>query len=125
MLTAGAAHDPEVVPEIGSLDGGRQSGHHHEAGEGVRERIAQICELFMRGNQLLPTKYWNAHRTGDGTVLGTSDPLMVSGSGLSHQGCVAAGASHGKRARVRLLLKDLYGKGILYVLTIPDNLDGL
>jgi hypothetical protein len=30
-----------------------------------------------------------------------------------------------QRARVRQLLKDLYGKGILYVLTIPDSLDGL
>ena len=126
LLTAAAAHDPNLLAEIKA---------HLMAGGNVvittgllkrmPRRIAQICELRMPGNQLLPTEYWGAYGAGNGANLGTSDPLMVPEVDYMTNDAwpLVRGTANGRGAP--LLLMDSYGKGILYVLTIPDNFNDL
>lgn len=126
LLTAAAAHDPNILAEIKT---------HLMAGGNVvittgllkkmPEQIAQICELRMPGNQLLPTEYWGAYGAGNGANLGTSDPLMVPEVDYVTNDVwpLVRGTANGHGAP--LLLMDRYGKGVLYVLTIPDNFNDL
>ncbi len=126
LLTAAAAHDPNILAEIKA---------HLMAGGNVAittgllkkmpEQIAQICELRMPGNQLLPTKYWGAYGAGNGANLGISDPLMVPEVDYFTNDAwpLVRGTANGRGAP--LLLMDSYGKGVLYVLTIPDNFNDL
>ncbi len=126
LLTAAAAHDPNILAEIKA---------HLMAGGNVvittgllkkmSEQIAQICELRVPGNQLLPTEYWGAYGAGNGANLGTSDPLMVPEVDYFTNDAwpLVRGTANGHGAP--LLLMDRYGKGVLYALTIPDNFNDL
>lgn len=126
LLTAAAAHDPNLLTEIKThlLSGGNvviTTGLLKR----IPKQIAQICELRMPGNQLLPTRYWGAYGAGNGANLGTSDPLMVPEVDYMTNDAwpLVRGTANGRGAP--LLLMDSYGKGILYVLTIPDNFNDL
>jgi hypothetical protein len=126
LLTAAAAHDPNLLSEMKThlMTGGNvviTTGLLKK----MPEQIAQICELRMPGNQLLPTKYWGAYGAGNGADLGTTDPLMVPEVDYFTNDAwpLVRGTANGHGAP--LLLMNRYGKGILYVLTIPDNFNDL
>jgi len=126
LLTSAAAHDPAILADIKQ---------HLMAGGNVvittgllkkiPDQIAQICELRMPGRQLLPTHYWGAYGAGNGANLGTSDPLMVPEVDFYTNDAwpLVRGTANGHGAP--LLLMDRYGKGVLYLLTIPDNFNNL
>jgi hypothetical protein len=126
LLTASAARDPQILPEIKAhlMAGGNvviTTGLLKE----MPDQMAQICELHMPGNQLLPTMYWGAFGAGNGADLGTSDPIIVPEVDYVTNDAwpLLRGTANGRGAP--LLLMDRYGKGILYVLTIPDNFNDL
>ena len=126
LLTAAAAHDPQILSEMKA---------HLMAGGNVvittgllkamPEQIAQLCELRMPGNRLLPTMYWGAYGAGNGADLGTSDPLIFPEVDYLTNDAwpLVRGTANGRGAP--LLLMDRFGKGTLYVLTIPDNFNDL
>lgn len=126
LLTAAAADDPQILSEMKThlMAGGNiviTSGLLKK----IPRQIAQICELRLPGNTLLPTQYWGAFGAGNGDNLGTSDPLMVPEVDFITNDAwpLVRGTANGRGAP--LLLMDRYGKGVLYVLTVPDNFNDL
>ncbi len=126
LLTAAAAHDPAILAKIKAH---LMAGGNVVITTGLLRRIpkeiAQICELRMPGDQLLPTKYWGAFGAGNGNNLGTSKPLMFPEVDYFTNDAwpLIRGTANGHGAPI--LLMDRYGKGNLYVLTIPDNYNDL
>jgi hypothetical protein len=125
VLTAAAAQDPNIIAEIKAHLAGGNVVITTGLLKKMPKEIAQICELRMPGNQLLTKKYWGAYGAGNGANLGTSDPLMVPEVDYITNDAwpLVRGTANGHGAP--LLLMDRYGKGVLYVLTIPDNFNDL
>jgi hypothetical protein len=126
LLTASAARDPEILSEIKThLMGGGNVVITTGLLRQIPEQIAQICELRMPGDQLQPTQYWGAYGAGNGADLGRTDPLAVPEVDYVTNDAwpLVRGTANGRGAP--LLLMDRYGKGILYVLTIPENFNDL
>lgn len=126
LLTEAAAQDPEILTEIKAhLTAGGNVVITTGLLKKIPEQIAQICELRMPGNQLTPTQYWGAYGAGNGNDLGTTDPLTVPEVDFVTNDAwpLVRGTANGRGAP--MLLMDRYGKGILYVLTIPDNFNDL
>jgi hypothetical protein len=126
LLTESAKSDPQIVARIKQhlLDGGNviiTSGLVHALGD----KLDDICVLRDPGRKLLPTEYWGAYGAGGGSNLGTSAPLLVPEIDFVTNDAwpLVRGTASGRGAP--LLLMDHYGKGTLYVLTIPDNFNDL
>lgn len=126
LLTEAAKHDPELLFKIKKhlMDGGNvviTSGLLHA----MEPQIDQICELRMTGRKLSPTEYWGAYGAGNGASMGTSPPLLMPKIDFFTNDAwpLIRGTAGGGAAPI--LLMDKYAKGILYVLTIPDNFSDL
>jgi hypothetical protein len=87
--------------------------------------IEQIANLHISGNVLRMNEYWGSSGAGAGADLGkTSDVLVPEISFLTNDAWpVVRGTANGRGAP--LLLMDHYSKGMLYVLTIPENANDL
>ena len=127
LLTESAQFDPEIVSKIKA---------HLEKGGNVvitsgllqalqGKGIEQITGIHATGNMLKVHDYWNASGTGEGANLGvSSDVLVPEIASLGNDASpVVRGTANGRAAP--LLLMDRYAKGILFVLTIPENFDDL
>ncbi len=126
VLTAAAQHDPQLMAKIKAhlMAGGNvviTSGLLHA----MQSQIAQICELRDTDQEMMPTEYWGAYGAGNGAHLGTSAPLLMPKVQFFTNDAwpLIRGTANGGAAPVLLL--DRYGKGVLYVLTIPDNFNDL
>jgi hypothetical protein len=83
--------------------------------------IEQIVELHATGNVLKTTEYWGAFGAGGGTSLGSTAEILVPEIDFQTNDAwpVVRGTANGRGAP--LLIMDRYSKGILYVLTIPED----
>ena len=123
LLTESASFDPAIVAKIKA---------HLEKGGNVvitsgllqalqGKGIEQIADIRATGSVLKVQEYWGAFGAGGGRELGSTSDLLVPEIGFMTNDAwpVVRGTANGRGAP--LLLMDRYSKGILYVLTIPDN----
>src|ERR1019366_10771986 len=87
--------------------------------------LDQIADIHATGNVLKINEYWGGSGAGAGADLGkTNDVLVPEIAFLTNDAWpVVRGTANGRGAP--LLLMDRYSKGILYVLTIPENANDL
>ena len=127
LLTEQASFDPELVSKIKT---------HLEKGGNVvitsgllnalqGKGLNQIADLHATGNVLRVNEFWGATGAGGGADLGkTSEVLVPEIAFLTNDAWpVVRGTASGRGAP--LLLMDHYSKGILFVLTIPENMNDL
>jgi hypothetical protein len=127
FLTQAAATDPKIVPEIES---------HLRAGDeviitsgllrAIQDRgFDQVTDMRVTHEVAPATEYVEGFGFGAGTVLGHSKPILFP---LIHfytneEWAVLRGVA--SQGGVPLLLMDHYGKGELYVLAVPEEMNEL
>jgi hypothetical protein len=127
LLTEQARFDPDLVSKIRA---------HIEKGGNViitsgllkqlqGKELNQIADIHLTGNVLRVNEYWAGSGAGAGADLGkTAEILVPEIAFLTNDAWpVVRGTANGRGAP--LLLMDRYSKGILYVLTIPENANDL
>ena len=127
LLTEQAAFDPDLVSKIRA---------HLEQGGNVvittgllkqlqNKGLKQIADIHTTGNVLRINQYWGGFGAGSGADLGkTSEILVPEIAFLTNDAWpIVRGTASGRGAP--LLLMDRYSKGILYILTIPENANDL
>jgi len=127
LLTEQADYDPAIVSKMRS---------HLERGgtvvitTGLLKRlqgkgIEQIADIRTTGNVLRVNEFWGGYGAGSGADLGkNSDILVPEIAFLTNDAWpIVRGTANGRGAPP--LLMDRYAKGILYVLTIPENVNDL
>jgi hypothetical protein len=123
LLTESAKFDPAIVSKIKT--------HLEKGGTVVMtsgllraiegKGIEQVADLKFTGNMLKVTDYWGAFGAGGGTNLGATQEILVPEIAFMTNDAwpIVRGTANGRGAP--LLIMDRYSKGILYVLTIPEN----
>ncbi|MBC8096609.1 MAG: hypothetical protein H7Y43_12440 [Akkermansiaceae bacterium] len=129
LLTESAAHDSEIVAKIkGQLTVGKSvvitSGLLRALqGKGIED----IVELQFSDRKVAARKYLDGFGAGDGAVLGAEDnePILFPDIRfLTNDAWPILRAVAGGRG-YPLMLLERYGKGTLYVWTMPDNFNDL
>jgi hypothetical protein len=127
LLTEQAKFDPDLVGKIRA--------HLEQGGDVVvttgllkqlqGKGLEQIADIHTTGNVLRVNAYWGGYGAGSGANLGkTSEILVPEIAFLTNDAWpIVRGTAGGRGAP--LLLMDRYSKGILYVLTIPENANDL
>jgi hypothetical protein len=123
LLTQQAAFDPDLVSKIRT---------HLEHGGNVvittgllkqlqGKGLEQIADIHATGNVLRVNEFWGGYGAGSGADLGKSSDILVPEIAFLTNDAwpIVRGTANGRGAP--LLLMDRYSKGILYVLTIPEN----
>jgi hypothetical protein len=123
LLTESAKFDPGIVSKIRK---------HLETGGNIvitsgllsalqGKGIEQIADIHATGNVLKVQQYWGASGAGAGVDLGKTSEVLIPEIGFQTNDAwpVVRGTASGRGAP--LLIMDRYSKGILYVLTIPEN----
>jgi hypothetical protein len=92
---------------------------------GFAQDIAQIADIHDTGNVLKVQQYWGGYGAGSGADLGKTAEILVPEITFQTNDAwpIVRGTANGRGAP--LLIMDRYGKGILYVLTIPENANDL
>jgi hypothetical protein len=124
LLTETAKQDPDVVTKIKQ---------HLRAGDNVvitsgllstlQDRgMDQITDMRATGRVLAATSYVEGSGFGAGAEVGTSSPILFPEIHFytNEDWAVVRGLANGRG--VPLLLVDHYGKGELYVLTVPESM---
>ena len=85
----------------------------------------QIADIHTTGNVLRVNAYWGGYGAGSGASLGNASEILVPEIAFLTNDAwpIVRGTANGRGAP--LLLMDRYSKGILYVLTIPENANDL
>lgn len=127
LLTESAKYDPQIVNKI---DEHLKRGGRVIITTGLLKAlqdkgISQIADIRATGNILRINEYWGSYGAGGGASLGTTPDILVPEIGFMTNDAwpVVRGTANGRGAP--LLLMDHYSKGILYVLTIPENANDL
>ncbi len=132
LLTESAKFDPQIVSKI---QGQLQKGQNVIITSGLLRAlqgkgIEQIAEIYDTGNVLKMQDYWSPFGPGGydpdaGLKRGAiPDVLVPEIAFLTNDAWpVVRGLANGRGAP--MLLMDRYSKGILYVLTIPENFNDL
>jgi hypothetical protein len=83
--------------------------------------IEQIVELHDTGSVLKVTDYWGAYGAGSGASLGATAEILIPEIAFQTNDAwpVVRGTASGRGAP--LVIMDRYSKGVLFVLTIPEN----
>ena len=133
LLTESAKFDRDLVAKIKThLEGGGNvvitSGllrALEDKNGGFAQDIGQIADIHATGNVLKVQEYWGGYGAGGGASLGATSDILVPEIGFQTNDAwpIVRGTANGRGAP--LLLMDRYSKGILYVLTIPENANDL
>ncbi len=123
LLTESAKFDTEIVKKIKA---------HLEKGGNIvitsgllqalqDEGMGQIADICATGRVLRVQEFWGAFGAGRGASLGATQDVLVPEIAFQTNDAwpIVRGTANGHGAP--LLLMDRYSKGILYVLTIPEN----
>lgn len=127
LLTEQAKADPEIVSKIqAQLERGGNvviTANLLKALEG--KGIEQIAELHNTGNVLRVDQWWGGYGAGAGANLGDTNGILIPEIQFQTNDAwpIVRGTANGRGAPI--LLMDKYSKGILYVLTIPENANDL
>ncbi len=123
LLTESASFDPAIVAKIQSqLENGGTVIITSGLLRALKGRgIGRIADIYASGNVLKVNEYWGASGAGAGASLGATSEILVPEIAYPTNDAwpVVRGTANGRGAP--LLLMDRYSKGILYVLTIPEN----
>jgi len=127
LLTASAAHDPNIVAKIkGQLTAGKDivitSGLLRELqGRGLQD----IVELEYTGRKVAVQDYYGAFGAGAGVNLDEpgkrAPPILFPEIRYYTNDAWPLVRGVAEERGVPILLMDRYSKGVLYVLNIPDN----
>jgi hypothetical protein len=129
LLTESAKFDPAIVAKIkGQLTAGKSvvitSGLLRALqGKGIED----IVEVQYTDRKIAARKYLDGFGSGGGTVLGPEDnePILFPDIRfLTNDAWPVIRALAGGRG-YPLMLMDRYGKGVLYIWTMPDNFNDL
>ena len=125
FLTEAADHDPAIVSGIEQ---------HLRAGDAVvitsgllrklqDKGLDQITDMRVTPNVVAASQYVDGFGFGSGTILGASKPILFPDIHFytNEDWAVVRGLSNGNG--VPLLLMDRYGKGELYVLNVPEEMN--
>ncbi|HWG19116.1 MAG TPA: hypothetical protein VG225_01215 [Terracidiphilus sp.] len=132
LLTEQAKYDPDIVSKIRThLEQGGDvviTAHLLAALEGHGPEdtsIAQIAELHVTGNLLRVDRWWGGYGAGAGASLGDTNGILIPEIQFQTNDAwpIVRGTANGRGAPI--LLMDKLSKGILYVLTIPENANDL
>lgn len=127
LLTKSASFDPRIVEKIkAQLRAGKDVVITSGLLQALQTRgIQDIIAMHETGQILGVRKYWGAFAPGSGKNLGETQPILMPKIGFWTNDAwpVVRGTAHGYGAP--LLLMEHYSKGILFVLTIPDNFSDL
>ena len=129
LLTESARFDPDIVAKIkGQLTAGKSvvitSGLLHAL---QHKSIEDIVEMRYTDHKVLAHEYSSGFGAGNGRAMGdetNSDVLFPEIDFLTNDAWALVRAMANGRG-YPLLLMDRYGKGILYIWTIPDNFNDL
>jgi len=133
LLTESAKFDPDLVAKIkahleqgGSvvITSGLLRALQDKSG-GFAQNIGQIADIQATGNVLRVQQYWGNYGAGAGADLGKTSDILVPEIAFETNDAwpIVRGTANGRGAP--LLIMDRYSKGILYVLTIPENANDL
>ncbi|HEY3625038.1 MAG TPA: hypothetical protein VGL00_02105 [Terracidiphilus sp.] len=127
LLTEEANFDPDLVSKIRAH---LEKGGNVVITSGLLKKlqdkgIGQIADLHATGNVLRVNEYWGASGAGAGAGLGKTGDVLVPEIAFQTNDAwpVVRGTANGRGAP--LLLMNRYSKGILFVLTIPENANDL
>jgi hypothetical protein len=127
FLTQAAATDPHIVSEIeGHLRGGNNVIITSGLLRAIQDKgFDQVTDMRVTRDVAAATEYVEGFGFGAGTVLGHSKPILFP---LIHfytneEWAVLRGVA--RQGGVPLLLMDHYGKGELYVLAVPEEMNDL
>lgn len=133
LLTESAKFDPNLVARIRKhLEGGGNvvltSGllsALQDKSSPFAQNIGQIADIHATGNILKVQQYWGGYGAGAGADLGSTSDILVPEIAFQTNDAwpIVRGTANGRGAP--LLIMDRYSKGILYVLTIPENANDL
>jgi len=133
LLTESAKFDPALVDKIRKhIEAGGNvvitSGllrSLEDKGGGFAQNIGQIADIHDTGNVLKVQQYWGGYGAGAGADLGKTAEILVPEIAFQTNDAwpIVRGTANGRGAP--LLIMDRYSKGILYVLTIPENANDL
>jgi hypothetical protein len=127
LLTEQAKYDPEIVGKIRThLEQGGNvviTANLLKALEG--HGIESIAELHHTGNILRVDHWWGGYGAGAGASLGDTNGILIPEVQFQTNDAwpIVRGTANGRGAPI--LLMDKFSKGILYVLTIPENANDL
>ena len=127
LLTEEAAFDPNLVSKIRAK---LERGGSVVITTGLLRKLQdkglkQIADIHTTGNILRVNQYWGGFGAGSGADLGkTAEILVPEIAFLTNDAWpIVRGTASGRGAP--MLLMDRYSKGILYILTIPENANDL
>jgi hypothetical protein len=129
LLTESARFDPAIVAKIkGQLVAGKSVVITSGLLRALQDRgIEDIVEVQYTDRKVLAHKYTSGFGSGNGRNIGgetNADVLFPEIDFLTNDAWALVRAMAGGRG-YPLLLMDRYGKGILYIWTIPDNFNDL
>lgn len=127
LLTEEAKYDPDIVAKIRAhLEQGGNVVMTARLLEALQGRgIDQIAEIHPTGNILRVDHWWGGYGAGAGANLGDAAGILMPEIEFQTNDAwpIVRGTASGRGAP--LLLMDKYSKGILYVLTVPENANDL
>jgi hypothetical protein len=125
LLTEAAKYDADIVAKIEQhLRGGDNVIITSGLLRALQDRgMDQITDMRVTGQVLAATSYVEGRSFGSGTELGSSSPILFPEIHFytNEDWAVVRGLAAGRG--VPLLLMDHYGKGELYVLTVPESMN--
>ena len=133
LLTESAKFDPDLVAKIKThleqagnvvITSGLLRALQDKSG-GFAQNIGQIADIQATGNVLRVQQYWANYGAGAGADLGKTSDILVPEIAFETNDAwpIVRGTANGRGAP--LLIMNRYSKGILYVLTIPENANDL
>ncbi len=127
LLTEQAKFDPDLISKIRTH---LKNGGNVVITTGLLKQLQgkgleQIADIRTTGNVLRVNAYWGGYGAGSGANLGETTEILVPEIAFLTNDAwpIVRGTANGRGAP--LLLMDRYSKGILYVLTIPENASDL